>query len=129
DLSAAKDFRTYGQSLLELFPKISAFSLRETKAGSGLQLPGKVYYTEVAKWEPTQRAIYETARQDLQLEVRRNGVVQKDDIDLLLKRLLRLLQIASNPAILDETYEKEPGKVTALTNLLDATSSANEKAI
>ena len=47
----------------------------------------------------------------------------------LLKRLLRLIQVASNPKLIDDNYNDQPGKLYYLKNLVDEIVKKNEKAI
>ena len=41
-----------------------------------------------------------------------------DDAEGLLKRLLRLVQVASNPAMVDQSYRAPPGKLGVLDGLV-----------
>lgn len=119
----------YKDELLSVLPKISSFALRQTKAGSGLELPGKVYQMETADWEPIQREMYDKVRTELQIELLRNGVYEIDTVEALLKRLLRLVQIAANPRVIDDGYKKTPGKLPTLDRIVDKAVSAGEKLI
>ena len=119
----------YKDELVSVFPKIARFALRQTKAGSGLELPGKVYQMEGAEWEPVQREMYEKVRTELQIELLRNGVYQIDSVESLLKRLLRLVQIASNPRVIDEAYGNTPGKLPTLDRLVEKAVLGGEKLI
>ncbi len=52
-------------------------------------------------------------------ELKKNGYEVIDDAEDILKRLLRLVQCASNPFLVDETYRELPGKYSKLTELLE----------
>jgi SNF2 family DNA or RNA helicase len=52
-----------------------------------------------------------------------------DDADEMLKRLLRLVQVASNPALVDHSYHETPAKLPLLQKLIDAAVEQNEKVI
>ena len=49
--------------------------------------------------------------------------------EVVLKRLLRLIQISSYPQLVDDSYDADPGKVTELVNLLTTIRRKDEKAI
>lgn len=69
--------------------------------------------------EPKQSEIYAAYREEARAEVLRDGIVVVDDADAILKRLLRLVQVASNPHLVDEAYDQNPGKVGELTRLVE----------
>jgi SNF2 family DNA or RNA helicase len=52
-----------------------------------------------------------------------------DDAEEMLKRLLRLVQVASNPALVDQSYKAEPGKLPMLLSLLGDAADAGSKSI
>lgn len=82
-------------------------------------MPGKMVDRLLLDLAPTQRAIYERARDDLIVAVR--GV---DDTDFkrhlagFIARRVALLQICSNPGALDSRYDEEPAKLQALDQLV-----------
>ena len=126
DTDARKDFE---DNVSKIYDKISAFSIRETKKTCGLVLPEKVYETVYCDFEEQQLSNYEQVMRELQLEVEKNGKTFLDDDSVALKRLLRLMQIASNPKLLDESYSNESGKEIALNRLLDKICSTGDKCI
>lgn len=93
-----------------IFEKISAFTVRETKKSCAIALPQKVYESVYTCFEPTQYRMYRTVLHELEIEVKRDGEAVVDDDSVALKRLLRLLQITSNPKLLHETYAAISGK-------------------
>lgn len=123
------DLHEYEVRMADLYSRIAPFSVRQTKTNSGLALPRKEYVTHEAKWENVQYEMYMAYRNELGMTVVREGMPSEDRADDLLKRLLRLVQIASNPITVDHRYNKIPGKVDKLKALLWQVACAEEKAI
>ena len=119
----------FEKSLGGLFPKIADFSVRETKNGSGIDLPKKHYENVYSDWESSQRELYETIRDEMSLDVLKDGDLITDISEEMLKRLLRLVQVTSNPKLLDESYNQCPGKLPVLRELIDKINSREEKVI
>ena len=59
----------------------------------------------------------------------REGKLVTDDAEEILKRLLRLVQVASNPLLVDKSYKGEPGKLLAARRLVDCALADGSKAI
>ena len=59
----------------------------------------------------------------------RGGKLVTDDAEEILKRLLRLVQVASNPLLVDESYKGEPGKLPAARRLVDRALADGSKVI
>ena len=112
-----------------IFEKISAFTVRETKKSCAIALPQKVYESVYTCFEPTQYRMYRTVLHELEIEVKRDGEAVVDDDSVALKRLLRLLQITSNPKLLHETYAAISGKEQELTFRLKEICSVGDKCI
>lgn len=130
DLSADEERRYAFETGLEgVFSKIRSFSVRETKRSSAVHLPDKIYENVACEWEPKQKILYDAIRNETRVAVRRGGVVVVDESDAVLKRLLRLVQVASNPALVDEDYSQRPGKWPVLNALVNKIVLAGEKAI
>lgn len=121
--------RVFEKSLASLFARISQFCVRETKDNTNISLPEKVIINEHCEWETIQEEMYKKVRDDMRSIVVRDGIPEEDNSEALLKRLLRLVQIASNPRIIDESYKGTPGKFLTLLELIEDISSNNEKAI
>lgn len=119
----------FEEAVSSIYDKISSFSVRETKNSCGIELPKKEYYTEYVDFEESQKEMYTSVLKDMMIEVNRDGERFLDDDSAALKRLLRLTQIASNPRLLDQTYNKESGKEQKLEQLLDEIIAKNEKCI
>jgi SNF2 family DNA or RNA helicase len=119
----------FASALEELFGKIRPFSVRETKKSTGLNLPDKTIGNIQCALEPRQAEIYGQFREELAAVVVRGGRPILDDAEGLLKRLLRLVQVASNPAIIDQSYRASPGKLPTLDALVHEAMDANEKIV
>ena len=119
----------YARRLAAIMVRIRSFSVRETKRTAGLQLPDKVIRTHLVKMAPRQAAIYEFYRDSLAGELRDDLDGVLDDAESILKRLLRLVQCASNPVLIDNTYTEYPGKFPILLTVLEKVHRAGEKAV
>ena len=49
----------------------------------------------------------------------RDGRLVEDDAEVVLKRLLRLVQVASNPRLVDDSYQQRPAKFLELLRLVN----------
>lgn len=119
----------FADALEALFGKIRPFSVRETKKTADLKLPDKTIRNLACDLEARQAEIYDQFRDELAAVVVREGRPVLDDAESLLKRLLRLVQVASNPAMIDQSYRSEPGKLRVLEDLVHAAVDADEKII
>lgn len=126
DTGARQQFERH---LDEIFSKISNFTVRQTKKSGVIQLPEKEIRTIYSDWERHQYDLYRQVREEMHAIVIRDGLPSEDEADLVLKRLLRLVQIASNPHLLDESYTLNPGKLDILKDLVSDICSRNEKCI
>jgi SNF2 family DNA or RNA helicase len=119
----------YRKRLGNIQTALAGISMRETKDGGRVVLPDKEFVRIECHWETVQFELYRRVREDLRATILRDGQLLEEDQDVILERLLRLLQITSNPALLDESYSKEPGKFGDLYDLLTDIARADEKAI
>ena len=119
----------FGRRLGAINERIRHFAIRETKASSELSLPDKVIRYTPAYLESSQSILYENYRRELAAEVLVNGVRTLDDAEEILKRLLRLVQVASNPNLVDHGYEGTPGKFSVLDSILRKRDSFGPKTI
>jgi SNF2 family DNA or RNA helicase len=108
----------FEQTVARIFQRIRNFSIRETKQTAGIRLPTKIIENVSVESEDRQAEIYRSYRDDLRAVVVQRGIPRIDEADDILKRLLRLVQIASNPRLVDHSYHQEPGKLPVLTMLL-----------
>lgn len=119
----------FADALEQLFGKIRSFSVRETKKTADLKLPDKTIRNVACALEPRQAEIYDQFRDELAAVVVREGRPVLDDAESLLKRLLRLVQVASNPAMIDQSYRAAPGKLRALEDHVHEAVDAGEKIV
>ena len=115
--------------LQRVFQSISGFVVRETKASADIRLPEKVIHPVVTEWEPRQREMYRQVRESLRAIIFQDGQLMADESDVVLKRLLRLVQITSNPTLIDPSYQVEPGKLETLRELVGPIVKDGEKCI
>ncbi len=118
-----------GESLARLRGALSPLSIRRLK-DDVLELPEKRFETVFVELEPSQRARYDEVRRELRLSiVDMDGDQVEDDASNILKRLLRLVQLSSNPRLLDASYDQIPAKVTATKEIVRRILSQGEKVI
>ena len=129
DLPKKGEEERFKEELRSVYPRIRQFAIRQTKEGSGLDLPDKEYRTIYSDWEPCQRDMYLRVRDELSIELLRNGKSKVDDTEAILKRLLRLSQITSNPILLNDSYRQKPGKLIETENLVSDILEKKEKVI
>ncbi len=122
-------FEAYQRRLEGINSRIADFSIRETKDGGRIVLPSKEFQRIECVWEPAQFELYRQVREELRAVVVRDGQLVEENQESILKRLLRLVQIASNPVMADESYTAEPGKFEPLYHLLTDITRQGEKAI
>ena len=120
---------SYSKQLATVMVKLKRFSVRETKASSGLELPDKTITTHCVKMSQLQAGIYANYRDRLLHEFKSLDGMVIDTAEDILKRLLRLVQCASNPFLVDETYQEIPGKFVELTHILNTVNAESVKTI
>lgn len=130
DLWADADKRqAFEQELSGVFNRIRDFTVRETKATAGIELPEKLIKNVPVKLASKQQELYDQLRNELGVSVVREGKLITDDAEEILKRLLRLVQVASNPALVDESYTETPGKFVALEPIVAKAVKEDSKVI
>lgn len=112
-----------------VFKKTRDFTIRETKKSAGLNLPDKTIQNLECNLEPRQAELYEQFREEFAAIVTLRGKPVLDDVESVLKRLLRLVQVASNPSMVDQSYRREPGKLLPLESLVQDAVDSGEKII
>lgn len=117
------------QRLSGIFCRLSAFAVRETKKSGVIELPDKVIESVPCYWESRQSEIYHQLKNELRLVILKNGKPVEDISESTLKLLLRLVQVASNPRLIDDGYAVPPGKLNALRELLGSIASNGEKTV
>jgi len=119
----------YHIQLQDLQKQVTAHSIRRCK-NDVLELPEKIFTNIYVELCGKQLDMYVTLREELRLEVARiSGEIIIDEADNILKKLLRLTQIASNPALIDKSYSEEPAKYLMLDSLINDVILRSEKAI
>jgi len=130
DLSRDKDkARRFEDALTNLFGRIQTFAVRETKQSADIGLPEKEIRSAFVSLESRQAEIYETFRKEFAAIVVRNGKPELDNAEEILKRLLRLVQVASNPRLIDQSYHAIPGKFPKLLEIVEGVFDRGEKVI
>lgn len=129
-LTADEDLQQqFEDSVSLIFEKIKWFTVRETKSSGIIELPDKVYIQECVDFDPNQKAFYDQVCEYLRIEVIKDGERILDDSSAVVKRLLRLVQIASNPRLVDESYHGKSAKEIKLDELITQIIGNGEKAI
>ena len=118
----------YEHSLADINAALRPFTIRETKESAGIQLPDKNIYNQEVEMESQQAELYRQCKEELYIKIIRDGQIHMDDVSYILKEMLRLVQIASHPVMLDETYDRQPAKVGAMDEIIAAIKD-DEKAI
>lgn len=121
--------REFENHVSKIFEKIKPFSVRETKKSGIIELPDKVYIQELVEFTKDQLEVYEQIRSELRIEVIKNGEQILDDSSAIVKRLLRLVQVASNPRLVDESFCGQSAKEIKLDDLIAEITKSGEKAI
>ena len=126
DLEKRKDFE---DNISQIFSKIQNFSIRETKKNVNLTLPEKKYINIWTVFTPEQEKMYEKLRKELILELQINNKTEIENVSSVLKRILRLEQITSNPKMLNNKSNLISGKEVELDSLIKKIINQNEKLI
>jgi SNF2 family DNA or RNA helicase len=102
----------------ELRERLASLSLRREKEGT-VKLPTKNVTRVSVALAGEQLRMYEEMRNNLALWIRDlSGAEVLASADNILTRLIRLAQLASNPALIDSQYQETPAKFRALDELL-----------
>lgn len=117
------------RQLSGIFCRLSAFAVRETKKSGVIELPDKIIESVPCFWENRQLEIYQQLKNELRLVVLKDGRPVEDISESTLKLLLRLVQVASNPNLIDDGYTAIPGKLNTLRELLSSIAANGEKAV
>lgn len=119
----------YEEKLLELQNVVEANSIRRLKKDV-LELPEKHYENKFVELHGNQKRLYDKLKDELRLEVQDiKGEIIFDEADNILKKMLRLTQISSNPAMIDKSYKEVPAKFTLLDQLVVEIFKKDEKVI
>jgi len=121
--------RIFENEVSSIIQSINKFTVRETKGSGVISLPEKVFQNIETDWEPIQYEKYDQVRNEMRIIILQEDLPTEDISENYLKRLLRLIQIASNPRTIDQEYSNEPGKIPYLSNLIRDIVNKSEKAI
>lgn len=117
------------QKLLALREKIRPKSIRRLKENV-LELPEKTFESIIIDLAPKQKEIYHKLRKELLIEVlKTDEKVIIDESKSFFKKLLRLVQIASNPNLIVQDYHETPSKFAKLDELVENIIKNKEKVI
>ena len=119
----------FEENLESIYKKISSFTVRETKNSNIINLPDKEYKNILIPFEKHQKFLYEKIRNELVVLVEKKSEIVVDDSTQVLKRLLRLVQVASNPKLVDESYTNITNKEKKLEELVETIINNQEKCI
>ena len=119
----------FENAIEDIYRKISSFAVRETKSGGVIVLPDKIVERIYTDWEKLQYELYRQVRDEMRIVVLKEGIPTEDKSQELLKRILRLVQIASNPRLVDSGYHSEPGKLEFLRDIVHQVCSDGQKCI
>ncbi len=127
-LKGETSLKKYEKCLLGLRKKIDEVSIRRTK--DILELPEKKYINIMLDLSPKQQEIYNTAKKELYYEIKNeDGENIIKEIENYLVKLLRLTQIASNPALIVNDYNEIPSKFLKLDEIVNEILKKGEKTI
>jgi SWI/SNF-related matrix-associated actin-dependent regulator 1 of chromatin subfamily A len=119
----------YRDELNKLRTEIGENSLRRRK-NDALELPEKVYVSDYVTLEGGQNEMYRRCAEELIVEIKSlDGRDLIDQIENVLKKLLRLTQIASNPLLLDQTFTGSSAKLDRLSDLVPLVLRESEKLV
>ncbi len=108
---------------------INNVSIRRLKADV-LELPEKMFEDVYVQLKGKQLEIYTKLKDELILEIESlDGNKIIDESSNILKKLLRLTQVASNPKLVIPEFEETPIKFLELDKLLEKLLNSNEKVI
>ena len=109
--------------------KIAPFLLRRTKEEC-LDLPEKTFVDVIVELPAWQRKMYDAMRDDLAHEVEGMSEEQfRSFLPTAMTRLLRLSQVASNPALILPNEHRIPGKLAELDGLVSELVDANGRKV
>lgn len=114
------------EKLSELQKKIRPFVMRRMKTDVLSELPEKIENTIYSDFVPEQKKMYEAflavAKKEVTALLDSNGNGMK-----ILTILLRLRQICCHPALFDENYKKDSGKLILLEDIVSSAVSQGHR--
>lgn len=119
----------FEKTVAEIYNKIRDFSVRETKSSGIITLPNKIYHDIYIGFEEQQLNMYKQIRYEMEIEIKRGDQSILDESPGTIKRLLRLVQVTSNPKLLDDSYSAISSKEILLDQLISRILEKDEKII
>ena len=119
----------FENSVASIYDKIKTFSVRETKSSGIISLPNKVYHNLYVGFENRQSEMYEKVRSEMRIMLKKGDESILDESTDTIKRLLRLVQITSNPKLLDDSYQDMSAKEILLDKTIEKIMERGEKVI
>jgi SWI/SNF-related matrix-associated actin-dependent regulator 1 of chromatin subfamily A len=117
------------ETLNAIYKSIAPRSIRRLKENV-LELPEKIYISEFVDLKPKQQEIYKQLKEELLIEILKTDErTIIDESKSILKKLLRLVQIASNPGLVVLDYKETPAKFECLDDILRSVLDKGEKII
>jgi SNF2 family DNA or RNA helicase len=107
--------------------KLRDCSARETKKTAGIELPTRRFIVDKVPMDTRQQLLYEKMQIELSAEVLKDGQLVEEDVEVILKRLGKLVQISSNAKLVDERYELVPPKTKKTEEIIKKAFSENSK--
>lgn len=130
DLASNEDKRDiFEKTVSRIFEKIRKFTVRETKSNGIITLPSKIYHDMTIGFEKQQYEMYEQIRIEMEIEIKKGDITILDESPDSIKRLLRLVQVTSNPRLLDDSYSTTSAKELLLERLISRIMEQGEKVI
>lgn len=119
----------YENNLIALKRILNENSIRRLKSNV-LELPEKQYDNIFVSIVGKQLELYEQLRKELIIEITNiKGDIVIDESNSILKKLLRLTQIVSNPYLIDKSYSETPAKFIMLDQILNTIVNNGEKVV
>lgn len=110
--------------------RIKDFVIRRLKKDAIPNMPKKYFHERFVSLSGKQKEMYNSLRKELYIEIENmSGESILDKSENILKRLLRLTQIASNPKLIDSSYSEDPAKFILLDKLVKEIVNRGEKVI
>ncbi|WP_256622203.1 DEAD/DEAH box helicase [Methanolobus chelungpuianus] len=128
-LNDSGSLETVRDQLKHLSDIIEHVSIRRLKS-KVLELPEKIYENVYVNLSAEESQVYIKLRDELILEISSlNGDTLIDESSNILKKLLRLTQISSNPKLVVPTFSGTPSKFTHIDKMVEKIIASDEKVI
>ena len=119
----------FKNALSELRDKLSDCHIRETKKTAGIELPGKRFIEIAVEMDSHQEKLYHDMQIELSTEILKDERLVEENVEVILKRLLRLNQVCSNAALIDDSYTNNPPKLNETINIVNDAIDKKSKVI